>query len=243
MSLSGLSQSQAYKDKIFIMTNSQLSGTSFNRRRKQRNIFAQMRDALITPVSFFSHLHDRLDDRSWLWASLIFALLLGLNAVRASNAVTPLQPDISDQVVFALQAVIPLFLAWVAQIMLMALSSLLTGTKPHFSRMLNIVVWASSPYALMALIQLAYVAAGGTLATDNLNGLLQASDDSGELAVLLGVIGYSLRIYAFWNLGLLWVGMRRTLNLPAWAAAVMLLLWVLTAIAVPTLAILMAGSY
>ena len=131
----------------------------------------------------------------------------------------------------ALSAIAAQLLQWGVLTLLLATVTMFKGHSPHFGVNLQIVIWASLPLALMALLQLAFLAGGGAINAKGFSGLLSEWPPFADMNIYLQSFIYALAslltLFWIWNLGLIYLGSRLTLRGNTLVIAVVLVAWVM----------------
>jgi hypothetical protein len=151
----------------------------------------------------------------------------------------PAASNISSNWTTALIAASGIVLGWFIQTLLLAEVSLLKGFAPRLGRNFQVAVWASLPLGLMAVLQLLYSAAGGTVGGAGLSGLIPELPGYENLPsffqLALLSLATQLTLFWLWNLALIYVGARRALNGKWWSSLLVVVAWVLVIVLVPIL--------
>lgn len=139
----------------------------------------------------------------------------------------------------ALLAGSSIVLGWFIQAFLLSEVSLLQGFAPRLGRNFQIAVWASLPLALMAVVQLLFIAAGGSIAGVGLSGLASGLPGYETWTPFVQALALSLfthlTFFWLWSLALLYTGARRALEGRWWSSALVVIAWVLVLVIVPVL--------
>lgn len=92
---------------------------------------------------------------------------------------------------------------------------------------LQIAVWASTPLALMAGLQLLYLNAGGVVGQPGISGMFAESPNlSPFIRSLTHSLTAQVTVFWIWSLILLYMGARYTLNGRWWACLLAVVMWV-----------------
>lgn len=212
------------------------------RRRRSGNIFAQIQMLLLRPVTFFKGLQPMGETRQWLLVILLILGLVGYSAVRQAADFgfdgTFTSGTLSDQLIIALTASAPMVGAWLALMFLIGAVSMLKGHAPQFGKNLQVAIWSSVPFGLMAAIQILYMLAGEFIVDA---GIIPVMSELGTqevwgetVHILLLNIYTHVTIFGVWHLILLYLGGRYTLNGTRWAVILVIVVWVLAVILLPT---------
>jgi hypothetical protein len=145
--------------------------------------------------------------------------------------------SITDTLTTGIVAASGIFVGWLILMVLLSEVSLLRGRAPRFGQNFQIAIWSSLPLALMALLQILYYAAGGTVGKPGVSGLLdQWSDYASQppfVQALLLSLASSITIFFLWKLMLLYFGARFALNGRRWSALLVVILWVVVSVVTP----------
>lgn len=152
----------------------------------------------------------------------------------ASNAMTTAQ-----RWEMALVAAASVVLVWAVQALLLSEVSMLKGSAPRLGQNLQIAIWASLPLALMAVVQLVFMAAGGTPGEAGLSGLVrdwnlyQRSPDFVQ-SLLLSFTS-NLTLFWLWSMMLIYFGGRYALRARSWAVLLVIASWTIVLTVAPVL--------
>jgi hypothetical protein len=216
-----------------------MSNRPFIHRRQPKGLIGQIQQVILHPIHFFNHLSEQGETRTWLWAALGILLLVGYSAIRYHAMLTEgtaFDTDAQQQLILAITASGTLILAWVGQILFLALLTMLQGQRPKWGLNLRIVIWASIPLLLMALAQIVFMAAGGALIDIGLlarDTLPQTAAD--EVKILLANFLRQLTIFNFWRMILFYLGAQTSLKGRWWMALLITILSFATLFLIPTL--------
>jgi hypothetical protein len=215
-------------------------------RRKSKGFIAEIQQVILHPVAFFEALPEQTESRSWLMAAVLILVLLAYSAVQQKAAIpedftmTSANP-VQQQVVTGLMAASGLIIAWLAQALLLLPLALLSKKAPKLSLNLHIAIWSSIPFALLALIQIAYLWAGGPIGGTGLAPLLMSMLPYEMLNSPLGFfllnLAEHLTLFTLWNLALLYLGARHSIQGAKGNQGLVLLfllVWLLLLLLVPT---------
>ena len=215
-------------------------------RRKAKGFFAQVQQVILHPVAFFEALPEQAESRTWLMAAVLILLLLAYSAVQqkatlpedfSMSSANPVQ----QQVITGLSSAFGLVIAWLAQAALLLPLAILSKKTPNFALNLHIAIWSSIPFALLALIQIAYVWAGGPIGGAGIAPVLSSILSYDTLTSVWGVFilnfAEQFTLFGLWNLALLYLGARHSIqgskgNLGI--VLLILLIWVILLLAVTT---------
>lgn len=130
-------------------------------------------------------------------------------------------------------------LGWFIQAFLLSEVSLFQGYAPRLGRNFRIAVWASLPLALMAAVQLLFIAAGGSISGAGVSGLVSSLPGYDSWMPFVRTLALSLfshlTFFWLWSLALLYTGARRALDGRWWSSALVVIAWVLVLVIVPVL--------
>jgi hypothetical protein len=145
--------------------------------------------------------------------------------------------DVAATWTTALLAASGVIVAWIVVAALLSLVPMFNGVAPSFARNMQIAVWASMPLGLMAALQLIYYSAGGMPGEAGISGLLTQWSGYADLPVFLQSVVLSLTsqltIFWVWNLVLIGLGARLALGGKRWAAAFVVLIWIVLVVVTP----------
>ncbi len=157
--------------------------------------------------------------------------------------VPPPTPDTSSSMdtstawTTALVAASSMIFGWFIQMLLLSEVSLLKGTAPRLSQNAQIAIWASVPLGLMALLQLIYQFAGGTIGKAGLSGLVVELPFYATLPTfpqnILLSLASNLTLFWLWSLVLMYFGARYALQGKRWSAALVVVSWIIVLTILP----------
>lgn len=209
-------------------------------RRKSKGFFAESQELLLRPFAFFERLPEQGDSRTWLFAAALILVLVGYSAVQQS---APMLDEfagnpVQQQVIAGLMAASRLLLAWLVQALLLLALSILSRKNPRFSLNLHIAIWSSLPYAILSIIQIAYLWAGGPIGGTGLAPLMSEILPYDALTSPLGIIllqaAQHLTLFSLWNLALLCIAALVSLRAKPLFLFVIILVWILLLLLVPS---------
>lgn len=156
-----------------------------------------------------------------------------------SDAGTTTGGDVSSTWTTALISASGIVLGWLILAVLLCEVSLFNGSSPKLGQNFHIAIWASTPLGLMAVLQLAYYAAGGKPGEPGLAGLLSDWESYSHLpefsrALILSFVS-RLTLFWVWSLILIYYGARYVLKGKSWSSLLVLVLWVLVSVITPVL--------
>ena len=225
---------------IFVTTMTQQRTGRFARRRQPSSFFGRLQQVLLHPVAFFQQLPLVEQSRHWLWVAILVLGLIGYSAVRQQTGAAAVMNATgeTDSLVIALQAIAPMVLVYFGLMVLLSLVSMLRGQPPDLGLNLRIAIWASVPFGIMALIQLARLFAGYMINSQGISGIFTDAQGWHTLdETLQRVIVNTTRhitVFGLWHLVLLWLGVRHSLRGKWWAILLLMVVWILVVILVPT---------
>lgn len=145
--------------------------------------------------------------------------------------------DVAATWTTALLAASGMVVAWIVVAGLLSLAPMFNGAAPSFARNLQIAVWASAPFGLMAALRLIYYSAGGMPGEAGISGLLPQWSGYADLPVFLQSVVLSLAgqltVFWVWNLVLIGLGARLALGGTRWASAFVVLIWIVLVVVTP----------
>jgi hypothetical protein len=149
----------------------------------------------------------------------------------------PAPSDVNGTWTTALVAAGTIALGWVIQMILLCEVSLFRGRAPSLGQNLRIAVWASLPLALMAGLQLAYYAAGGSVGQTGLIGYVEHIPAYAEQSPFVrGLILSALSratVFWLWSALLLYIGARYALGGNWLTSSLVVLMWAALLIVAP----------
>lgn len=135
----------------------------------------------------------------------------------------------------ALGAALGALLVWLAVSWLLHLVLTLLGGRGTSQQIINVVAWASVPFALRALVQIvAMLATDQLVAGSGLSGFAPVGD--GSLSVFLAAMLGQIDLYLIWHVVLVYIGARVASQLPAarcWLAILLVVALVMALRALP----------
>jgi len=154
----------------------------------------------------------------------------------------PIQPsdppaDISTTWTIALLAATVVVLGWFILTIILSEVSLFNGRAPSLGHNFQIAIWTSIPFALMAVLQLIYFAAGGKAGGAGVSGLLADWEGYKTLPVFWQSLMLSftsrLTLFWLWSLILIYIAARNALRGKRWSSALVVVVWAILLIVVP----------
>jgi hypothetical protein len=145
--------------------------------------------------------------------------------------------DVSTTWTTALLASAAIVVGWFVLTAILSEVTLFNGRVPSLGQNLQVAIWATIPFALMALLQLIYYAAGGQPRSDGLSGLLAEWNAYTSLpsfwqSVILSLTS-RLTLFWLWSLILIYIGARNALRGKRWASAIVVVVWAVLLVVVP----------
>lgn len=212
----------------------------FIRRRQPKSFFGRLQQVLLHPVAFFQQLPLVEESRHWLWVMILVLGLVGYSAVRQqSGAVVSNPTEDTDSLVIALQAIAPLALTWFGLTLFLGLVTMLRGHPPEIGLNVRVAIWASLPFALMAVLQLARLFAGYQIESAGISGIFTSAQGWDTIGKTLQFVIINatkhLTLFGLWHIILLSLGARYSLRGKWWAVFLFLVIWLLVLILLPTL--------
>ncbi len=149
----------------------------------------------------------------------------------------PAPGDVIGTWTTALVAAGTIVLGWVIQMVLLCEVSLFRGRAPALGQNLRIAVWASLPLALMAGLQLAYYAAGGSVGQAGLIGYVGHVPNYADHAPFVQALIISalsrMTVFWLWSALLLYFGARYALGGHWFTSVLVVLMWLAVLIVAP----------
>ncbi len=147
--------------------------------------------------------------------------------------------DIASTWVTALISGSHIILGWLILMVLLGLVPMFNGRRPNFGQNLQIAIWTSVPFGLMAGLQLIFYAAGGTVGAQGIAGLLTFWQPYQDMATfgqsLLLSLASRLTVFWVWSLALVFIGARSALQGKVWAVLIVVVVWALILVVAPVL--------
>jgi hypothetical protein len=145
--------------------------------------------------------------------------------------------DVSTTWTTALLASAAIIIGWFVLTVILSEVTLFNGRAPSLGQNLQVAIWATIPFALMAVLQLIYFAAGGKPRADGLSGLLTEWNAYTSLpsfwqSVILSLTS-RLTLFWLWSLVLIYIGARNALRGKRWASAIVVVVWAVLLVVVP----------
>lgn len=133
-----------------------------------------------------------------------------------------------------------ILLVWlILAIMLCEVPPLSSGAWPRFRQNLHIAIWASTPLAMMAALQLVYHWAGGQIGKPGLSGLLPEWSKYQHLSrgqqTLLLSFATRFTLFEWWTVILVYIGARQALRGKRWVVMQVVAAWIALIIVLPVL--------
>jgi hypothetical protein len=201
-------------------------------------VWQSLRDTVLHPVAFFRQIPAR-DGRAWLGGGLLSLLLVGVSAVRRTllSGTSGAEVAFSEQLVTALLAAGQPLAGWFVLMLLLSLIPMLRKRAPSFALNWRIAIWASVPFALMALAQIGYIALGETITGSGLAPVVPDIPGYDDLRpvqkILIDHAASQITLFGLWHLVLLYIAGRHSLNGSWWAVLLTVLLWLMIALLGP----------
>ena len=214
-------------------------------RRKAKGLLAEIQQVILHPVAFFEALPEQGDSRSWLMVAFLILALIAYSAIQqaallpADFSTTTSANPVQQQVLTGLMAASRLIIAWIVQAVMLMPIALFSKKSPRFALNLHIAIWSSLPFAILALIQIAYLWAGGPIGGSGIapaiSSVLPYDMLSSNLGILIINFAEHFTLFGIWNLILLYLGGRYSLQGNGLIVAGLLLLWLILLFLVPTM--------
>ncbi len=145
--------------------------------------------------------------------------------------------DAADTIITGMVAASGLFFGWFALSLLLSFVSLVRGLPPPFGINLQVAIWASLPFAIMAGVQLLYYSNGGKVGAQGLSGLVKDIQGFDTFTPFLRDVIYAalaqLTLFGLWMLVLIYLGARYALRGGRAAALFVTLTWAFFAVFAP----------
>jgi hypothetical protein len=216
-------------------------------RRKTKGFFAQVQQVILHPVAFFEALPEQGESRTWLMAAFLILLLIGYSAVQQQAAVPEefsmsTSNPVQQQVITGLMAAFGLIIAWLVQAALLIPVAILSKRNANFALNLHIAIWASLPFAILAMVQIAYLWAGGPIGGAGLAPAISSVMSYETMTSAWGIFvlnfAEQFTLFGLWNLALLYLGARYSIQGAKGSigiALAFLIVWVILLLLVPTM--------
>jgi hypothetical protein len=116
---------------------------------------------------------------------------------------------------------------------------MLRGHRPEFFLNFRVVIWASFPFGLMAILQLFRLFTGYSIQSEGITSLFTAAQGWDDVAlswqiVIINIVRH-ITIFGLWQTVLLYIGGCYTLRGKWWASLLVIVLWLSVLFFVPTL--------
>jgi hypothetical protein len=213
-------------------------------RRKTKGFFAQVQQVILHPVAFFEALPEQAESRTWLMAAFLILLLIGYSAVQQQAAVPEdfgmsTSNPVQQQVITGLMAAFGLIIAWLVQAALLIPVAMLSKRKANFALNLHIAIWSSLPFSILAMVQIAYLWAGGPIGGAGLAPAIRSVMPYETMTSAWGIFvlnfAEQFTLFGLWNLALLYLGARHSIKGNLGIALAFLIIWVILLLLVPTM--------
>lgn len=139
----------------------------------------------------------------------------------------------------ALLASSNIVLGWIVLTAMLVVVPMLRGRAPRVGQNLQIAIWSSLPFAVMAVLQLVYYASGGQIGEPGVQGLLKDIPGYGDLSsttqALLISFTSRLTVFWLWSMLLVYFGARYALGGWRIVALLIVIAWGLIQIAAPVI--------
>lgn len=150
---------------------------------------------------------------------------------------TPASANIADTLTTAIIGASGMIVAWFGLMFILSLVSMARGLPPSFGINLQIAIWASAPLLVMAVLQLLYYSAGGSVGQEGIAGVLSALPNYDTLPPVVRDILYALfarlTIFWVWMLILIYLGARFALHGSRIVAAFVVVIWAVLLVFLP----------
>jgi hypothetical protein len=121
-------------------------------------------------------------------------------------------------------------LQWAVLVIVLAEVTMFNGRAPQIARNLQIAIWTSVPLALMAAVQLVYLANGGSIGEPGVTGFLAEWDTFAEsdpyIRNFMYGVASQLTFFWLWSLALIYIAARKTLHGKRTVVILVIALWV-----------------
>jgi hypothetical protein len=145
--------------------------------------------------------------------------------------------DVTATWTTALVTAAGIIVGWFILMILLSEVSLFNGRLPILGHNFQIAIWASIPLALMAILQLVYYAAGGTVREDGISGLLTDWEAYQSMSPFVQSLILSLfsrlTLFWIWSLILIYVGARNALHGKRFASLLVVAAWAVVLVVLP----------
>ena len=147
------------------------------------------------------------------------------------------ESTLTEDLTMALLAAANVILGWVVLTVMLIVVPMLRGRAPRIGQNLQIAVWSSLPFAVMAIVQLLYWSSGGKIGEPGVQGLLadfpQVRTLDPTVQALLISFTSRLTIFWLWSLMLVYFGARFALGGWRIIAFLVVIAWALIQIGAP----------
>lgn len=230
-------------------------------RMPSRGLHSDIIALMLHPVMFFKALRRKRNTHTMIVGLLIITSLvvvsLQVTSAPADTSVAPIfdmppdsfpvdpgmmppdsvsssnTGDTSTLWMTALTVIGAQFISWLTLTVWLAQVQLAYKRKPNFGKNLEIVIWSSIPLTLMVLLQIIYIAAGGTITDRGFSGFLDEWAGFADLHILfqgwLYAFASQITLFWMWHIALLYIGTRYVLNARRGIVLFAIVTWILGA--------------
>jgi hypothetical protein len=149
------------------------------------------------------------------------------------------ESTLTADLTMALLAAANVILGWIVLTIMLIVVPMLRGRAPRLGQNLQIAVWSSLPFAVMAIVQLLYWSSGGKIGEPGVQGLLsdfkQVETLDPTVQALLISFTSRLTIFWLWSLMLVYFGARFALGGWRIVAFLVVIAWALIQIGAPVI--------
>ena len=149
------------------------------------------------------------------------------------------ESTLTADLTMALLAGANVVLGWIVLTIMLIVVPMLRGRAPRLGQNLQIAVWSSLPFAVMAIVQLLYWSSGGKIGEPGVQGLLadfpQVKTLDPTVQALLISFTSRLTIFWLWSLMLVYFGARFALGGWRIVAFLVVIAWALIQIGAPVI--------
>jgi hypothetical protein len=147
------------------------------------------------------------------------------------------ESTLTADLTMALLAAANVILGWIVLTVMLIIVPMLRGRAPRLGQNLQIAVWSSLPFAVMAIVQLLYWSSGGKIGEPGVQGLLadfpQVKTLDPTVQALLISFTSRLTVFWLWSLMLVYFGARFALSGWRIVAFLVVIAWALIQIGAP----------
>jgi hypothetical protein len=145
--------------------------------------------------------------------------------------------DIATTWTTALLAGSAIVLGWFILTVILSEVALFNGRAPSLGQNLQVAIWTSIPFALMAGLQIIYYSVGGKVGGAGVSGLLGQWEAYNTLPLFWQNVILSLTsrltVFWLWSLILIYIAARNALRGKRWSSALVVVVWAVLLVVLP----------